>query len=327
MRRLFGIMSFSAMLALATGNAAFADDPPAAGEPPAKEQPQRPRDRGGMRVMGGGQAMYDRMAEELGLSDEQKSQYKEIVTAHFREQREKQTADGGPFAKMRDLRERFMEARQSGNEEELKKLREEMQAIAAEQQKMMAESRKQLHDKINAILTAEQKTKFEEIEQQMMNRRRGEDRGPDPAMLRRALSQIEMGPQQKAKIAAIFEHVQEEAKKDAREQEEGRGPGEQAGQGEEGQRRRPGPGGPGGRRRERPDIGRKIYDEVVKELTPEQRKQLDEMLGRAEGGGPLKNRPQRPRARGERGQQGEQGEQGEKGQPGEQGEQKPANNP
>ncbi len=104
--------------------------------------------------------------DRLGLSPQQKDQVRAL--------REDQKQKNGPLmAQFKDLRTQAKAARESGDKSKLDSIRTQMQALKPRLQQARAES----EQKLFAILTPEQRTKFEQLKaERKENRARHQER-------------------------------------------------------------------------------------------------------------------------------------------------------
>jgi periplasmic protein CpxP/Spy len=108
-----------------------------------------------------------RKLDQLGLSPQQKDQVRAL--------REEQKQKNGPLmAQFKDLRTQAKAARETGDQAKLASIRSQMQALKPKLQQARADSEQKLY----AILTPEQRTKFEQLkaERKEKRERRREDK-------------------------------------------------------------------------------------------------------------------------------------------------------
>jgi len=241
------------------------DDGPEKPARPALRAGKDPRDGKPGRPAGG---MLDRWTKELNLTPEQVTTIKGILD----KQREAARA-GGPgvgIGQSDDLIQRMQEARKAGNDEEVKKIREEIRAKMDERRKAAEASRDDMYTQVAAVLTPEQLKKFEEIKSGGGG---GKDRSADPGSLHRAVNQLKLGEEQKAKVDALFNQFRESVK-----------------------------ALPHGDRSARDDLAKKLKADVVNALTEDQVKELEKSM---QSGDRRHARAGRPGARPGRGGKGE----------------------
>jgi Spy/CpxP family protein refolding chaperone len=108
----------------------------------------------------GRHAFAQKFAEELGLTDAQKAQMKEIHKAT-------REANAAFFDSFRGTMRQFREARKAGDQARADSLKATLQSQREQMQSIRAEERA----KIKAILTAEQAAKFDELQAKRGERR------------------------------------------------------------------------------------------------------------------------------------------------------------
>ncbi|MCK6485607.1 MAG: Spy/CpxP family protein refolding chaperone [Phycisphaerae bacterium] len=175
--------------------------------PPRPAQPgARPGIQGegpGPRLEQGPGPLVDRMAAKLNLSEEQKRELSDMMVRHYNEQRRLRGETGDAFnEEFRGLRERMQAARQSGDQAEIDKVQAELKKWNEDRREQMMQSRLALNKKILSILNPDQQVLFREMERERQGL--SDMLRIDPRELERAVSRLELGPEQKAKIDAIF---------------------------------------------------------------------------------------------------------------------------
>lgn len=230
--------------------------------------PQRPAQPGARPGLQGGEAgprmeqgpgpLVERMAAKLNLSEEQKRELSDIMVRHYNEQRRLRGETGDAFnQEFRALRERMQAARQSGDQAEIEKVQAELKKWNEDRREQMMQSRLALNKKIMEMLNPDQQVLFREMERERQGL--NDMLRMDPRELERAMSRLELGPEQKAKVDAIFTRF----KVDILEAEK-LGPAK------------------------RLEVVRQLNADVMKELTQEQISTLREMAGQ-----PLRRPPGR----------------------------------
>jgi protein CpxP len=120
----------------------------------------------GQRMHGGGpQDMVEHISRELNLTDAQKEQVKTILEAQ-------QATEDERHAKLDDIRKQIDAATANGQFDEA-----QVRTLANQQAQLMADEivdHARMHSKLYSLLTAEQRTKAD----QMMKRHGGPGRGP-----------------------------------------------------------------------------------------------------------------------------------------------------
>ncbi len=206
--------------------------------------------RGGARGPGMGKMpMVEAFISQLELSPEQQIEVHKIAQQHMaRAQRHYQEGSGQDemrehWQKMRQLREQIRDARQENNERKVGRLEQELKGLR--KQSPTSKAREELLAKLERLLTPEQLDKYAQIKDELLSARPPVDL-TRPAILRMALRSVELSEEQTGKVDALFEGYQQ-VRRQAR----------------------------GENRRQKLDAeGKKIYQEVLKILTPKQQTQL-----------------------------------------------------
>jgi Spy/CpxP family protein refolding chaperone len=134
----------------------------------ATNAPPRPmRERIAARMPGG--LLPPRIADDLSLTDEQKTKLKDIEAAFVKELDAWRAAHKDVETDLQKLREEAGAARKAGDNAKLEETRKKMQDMSAP----MMDLRRKYMDQIRATLTDEQKKKLEDALQQMMQHRGG----------------------------------------------------------------------------------------------------------------------------------------------------------
>ncbi len=124
----------------------------------AQPSPGAPPQQGGMYKQERGMHKLD----QLGLSPQQEEQIRAL--------REQEKQKNGPLiAQARDLREQAKAARESGDQAKLQSVRSQMQTLKPRLQ----EARADYKQKLDAILTPEQRTKLDQMRAEHKEQRRG----------------------------------------------------------------------------------------------------------------------------------------------------------
>lgn len=266
-----------------TASTVRADDPPLAGKKPGQKgeagdknqdqaegegrRPRAPRGegegRGGRRRDPG--MFIERMSEELSLSKDQETKIRAIMTERFNQARQAEGA-GVDMDKARDLREQMRDAREAGDTDKAREIGEKLREVMSANRDAMEKGREEMHKQIDTVLNPEQREKFAKIREEMAERggmgfggRGGRGgAGADPQALKRTVLSLKLGDEQQAKIEAIFKSAMKENSELPR-----------------------------GDRQARMDLMRDLQDDVMNQLTKEQKDELREKLadrrGRGEG--------------------------------------------
>lgn len=228
--------------------------------------------RGFVGLTGPGAGLHEimqRLPDELSLTPEQRAQYDELVS----QQRAETEALRAHWRELMPLREELRKARQAGDT-----------ARVAELEKQIEESRPQppnpqaFLDKLNTILTDEQKTKLAELQQ------RYAARGPDVSLDARTVLSA-------AKRLRLTDEQQERLKEIQREALSSRGRG---GDERGGERPR------GDRRAQDAMLGQQVKTQILAILDAEQAKEFEQLLAKAARPGDRRGGPGNRPHRGER---------------------------
>lgn len=197
----------------------------------------------------------ERLSREMQLTPEQQRQLGEIVEKH------RNNADS--VAESRELSQRMMqltqkmeEARQRNDEPAVNALRQELSDLSNKRILSMQTTREGFFADVESILTPEQKTQFKELRSQYGGPTMARMR-VSPRILQQSVNRMQLGPEQRTKIAALFDHFRNEMRGDNR--------------------------GNGGK--SRTDSIERLTEAVMKELTEEQRTELKKMIEKA---GPMR---------------------------------------
>lgn len=270
-------------------------------QPPAggPERGLRPRDDRGMgrpRLPGDWSRMLERMAKELNLDEAQQAAVGTILKA----QEEKSRAIHEGFTPtpeeremLENLRRARRDARQSGNAaeearvvEEMRKVQEAQQARLAPVQEKLAALEKEEHANLLVVMRDDQKEKFEQFWQNWATSRRPGGPVRSPQALKAMIDKLtDLTTEQKKQIEDAFGEFKKAVREEVKE---------------------PGRDGPA-LKDDSPEYRRKtrkLYEDVMKVLTPEQREKISAQL---RGG--------RPDMEGRRGFRGGRGDVGPASQP------------
>ncbi len=139
---------------------------------------------------------------QLGLSDAQKEQIKQIMQAHREQAKAWREANK---EKMQALHEQLREARKAGDKTKAEQIREQIKALAQQEG-----GPGDLREDIKAILTDEQKEKLDEMRPDRRPGDRGEGRGGRGGRLKGIFAQLNLTDAQKEQVHAIVKaHHQE----------------------------------------------------------------------------------------------------------------------
>jgi len=216
---------------------------PRLGPDPAK-RPDRPR-MGPRRNV-----IVDRLTRELTLTPEQREQVQRLVDRHQQQTRDA-FSEGEQAAelrehrqKMRELRRDLRDARREGDDQKGTDLQKQIDELAKEDP--MLKQRKAMLDQIEPVLDDEQLAKFRRMKDDLL----GPDRSapPDltnPAVLRQALRSLRLDDAQRDQTRDLFREHRDKTREmsDATP-------------------------------RQRAELNKKLHNDVVAQLTPEQREQL-----------------------------------------------------
>ncbi|HPF39436.1 MAG TPA: hypothetical protein P5081_13680 [Phycisphaerae bacterium] len=268
-------------------------------------RPRRPEGPGGLQRRGGrgnrgADAQLARLNDALKLDDTQKSEVQALLKAHeakIREMRDGFRPSPEELEEMEAIREDLRRAREENDTELMAKCRDRMRAAREARNERTAPAREaieaaeaKLHDDILEKLNDDQKKAFDEVWNDVMDRRgrRGGSKY-DPRLLQRVVSRVKgLSTEQEESVEKLFSDFREADKKARRTRPErpGRKEGEEA---DKPQRRRD-------NRRMRDDAAsKKLFDDVMAVLTEAQQAEVRTMMEKASG------------KRGERGERGRRG--------------------
>ncbi|MGQ9650786.1 MAG: Spy/CpxP family protein refolding chaperone [Phycisphaerae bacterium] len=169
------------------------------------EGAEEPRNRG-MEEMGGRGMMVnqqmERLTKELNLTKEQQKKIQKLMTDHrdqMRDELQKRITENTP--KFRELRTQLQEARTAGDREKVRKLESQIRELMGDDKADAA--RQKLINEIEAVLTAEQKTKFQKIKDDVFNPRPPLEDNPE--LLLRAVESLELPKDKADKIKGLVD--------------------------------------------------------------------------------------------------------------------------
>ncbi len=144
----------------------------------------------------------ERLTKELGLTKEQQEKIHKLITDQhnqMREQMQKRMAENGP--KLRELRTQLQDAQTAGDREKVKKLEGQMRELMGDDKTDAA--RQKLMNDVEALLTAEQKPKFQKIKMDVFNPRPSLEENPE--VLLRAVESLELPKDKADKIKGLVD--------------------------------------------------------------------------------------------------------------------------
>jgi Spy/CpxP family protein refolding chaperone len=287
-----------AVLLLAAGMC-FAQQPQPAGDQP-KEQKPRGRE---MQKQRGARPdnLLQRLTVELKLDEAQQAEVRKIMDAQRDREKELRTSVNVPqelVDRTMKTREELAQARKAGDNAKAKQLSDELVELRKERdtymkpvQEKLEQSQEQFHDQLIVVLRDDQKAAFEEIWDEHMAAS-GAYGGPlrNPRMLKSQVDKLQdLTPEQKQQLDSLFENYRK-AGRDKQQSD----------------------------LKTRKEQTKKLYDDVIALLTPEQKEKVEAaMQGGDRHGQPA--RPDRPGHPGHPGQPGHPGEPGQPPQPGTEG--------
>jgi hypothetical protein len=200
-----------------------------------------------------------RLNKELTLSKEQQDKILKLITDHQEKSRERMRTGGQNREKFADLRKQMEQARAAGDQEKIKTLEAQMRELSGEKERTAAQEK--LMTDIEAVLTADQKPKFQKIKDDVFGYASMLEERPE--MLQRAVGSLKLSKEKEQKIKGIFDEWSTKAK-EVRDREKAR-----AGAAE-------------------------VYKKVMAELTPEEQAKvkawrpsyMDFQRGEGRGAGP-----------------------------------------
>lgn len=169
---------------------------------PARDRPARERPARNRPARGGAfraEAYYQRLQRELDLTPAQQTQIKQMLDTHAQALTNLQKKQGDQA----ELRAKWRKAREDGDEAALKSLREEMTKAAAARTALQNE----LNGKIKAVLSEDQKKKYD----QLLAARGGRRALTGAGAIQAALRQMKLTEAEKAATDAIVAKTQKAA--------------------------------------------------------------------------------------------------------------------
>lgn len=180
-------------------------EPGARRDRPATRRAEGPRNRG-MEGPGGRGMMVnqqiERLTKELNLTKEQQEKIQKLMTDHrdqMRDEMQKRITENTP--KFRELRTQLQEARTAGDREKVRKLESQIRELMGDDKADAA--RRKLVNEIEAVLTAEQKPKFQKIKDDVFNPRPPLEENPE--LLLRAVESLELPKDKADKIKGLVD--------------------------------------------------------------------------------------------------------------------------
>lgn len=238
----------------------------------------------------GADAQLEALSKALNLDDAQRTEIGALLRAHAEKAREirrsirPSDADREEMMKIRDDMKR---ARDEQNKQLMEECRQRMHEIREAQYQRGAPARKELeqaetklHDDVFATLNDEQKSSFEDVWAKVMQPRgrRGVSKY-DPRFLKRVVLRLkDLSPDQKIALNKLFDdfHNQHPDARRARGRKPRQGTGDKADNAPKRNRRH--------RRGMRDDpAAKKLYEDVMAQLTDTQKKDVEQVLERAHG--------------------------------------------
>ncbi len=144
--------------------------------------------------------LYERLVKELNLTADQQAQVKQIIETHKQAVENWQKENG---AELKSLHEQMAKAREANDAEAVKALREKLDKIFKGRQELQESLNKQ----IKAVLTDEQKEKFENLSRLFRRAVEGVQQ------IHAALRGLDLNDEQKEKIKKIIAETEEAAGK------------------------------------------------------------------------------------------------------------------
>jgi Spy/CpxP family protein refolding chaperone len=159
---------------------------------------QRQRDEGARRG-GDVRELIRTLPEELGLSDEQKTRFDELLAEHRQQMRERaeQAREARP-----QLEKELQQAHEAGDEARVAELEAKLEA-----QRPEVAGFQDLFDRLQSILTPEQKTKLEKLRAELTARAR--PAAGDVQSLLRAARRLELNDEQEGKLRKIAQDARQ----------------------------------------------------------------------------------------------------------------------
>lgn len=253
-------VAYCLMAWLMAGSVAWAQEPPP-GDGPRQGRGEGRDERGGWRGPRerGPEAQIERLIQELKLDEQQTAEVRKIYKEHeekMREIHESFRQDPEEIEKMTQLREEMRAARDSDDREKVQEVRKKMQEVQAERRTKMAPLREKLlaadaerHDRLLAVMHPDQKPAFEKLWEEWTQFQRPFISLRNPRVLKDIVDKLpDLSAEQKEQVEPLFREFQ----KAARDQDD-----------QSAEFRR---------------LSAKLYDDVTKLLTPEQKAEVDKQL-------------------------------------------------
>lgn len=166
--------------------------------------PRAGRSEGGQGFRITPEQQVERLNKELTLTQDQQDKIKKLIANHQDKSREQMRTRFTPEnrEKMTDLRKQIDEAEKAGDKEQLAKLAAQMAELNGEKERTAA--REKLMTDVEAALTADQKTKFQQIKDDLF------PGGPmtaeqHPQVLKRAVESLKLSKEKTDKINAMID--------------------------------------------------------------------------------------------------------------------------
>ncbi|MBN2560925.1 MAG: hypothetical protein JXQ75_08345 [Phycisphaerae bacterium] len=265
-----------------------AQEKPEGGDKPQMKRGDKPEARrGDRRTMEGPvrrdpQAQADRLIKELGLDEGQQAQVRKIFEechGKMAELREALRLPPEAVEKMKKLRDEMKAAREDGNEERMRDLSDQMRAVHEERRKAMEPVREEMgaiqekqYESLLAVMREDQKPRFEDWWEEWIGSRQPFSVQRSPRALKAAVGKLpDLTAEQKEQIDELFAAFKK-AVRDADQKSP-----------------------------EYKKSTEKLYDDVIKVLTPEQQQTVEKKLrgrGGPEGGRRHHGRPGGPGPKG-----------------------------
>ncbi len=205
------------------------------------------------------EAQIERLIQELKLDEQQTAEVRKIYKEHeekMREIHESFRQDPEEMEKMAQLREEMRAAREADDRDKIQEVRKKMQAVQEERRAKMAPLREKLlaadaerHERLLAVMHPDQKAAFEKIWQEWTQFQRPFVSLRNPRVLKEIVDKLpDLSLEQREQVEPLFREFQ----KAVREQED-----------QSAEFRR---------------LAAKLYEDVTKLLTPEQKAEVDRQL-------------------------------------------------
>ena len=145
------------------------------------------------------------LTKELTLSQEQQDRIRKLISDNQeqmgQQMRTRMTMTAENRDKMKDLTKQIEDARAAGDKEKVNTLEAQRRELMGESQ--MTAARQKLMTDIEAALTAEQKTKFQQIKDDVFGRRMSLEEHPD--LLMKAVESLKLQADKEQKIKGIID--------------------------------------------------------------------------------------------------------------------------